>query len=121
MIDYIEKNRVAILLATYNGERFLAAQLESLVHQTHQNWFLIASDDGSSDGTIKILKHYQERWPQGKLIIRRGPQGGYCKNFLTLACDKSVLADFYAFCDQDDVWLPEKLTVAIDIYGFIFK
>ena len=114
MNDFIEENNsVAILLATFNGSRFLASQLESLESQTHQNWFLIASDDGSSDSTLKILKEYQERWPQGKLAIRSGPQQGYCKNFLSMACDKSIVADFYAFCDQDDVWFPEKLTVAI--------
>jgi glycosyltransferase involved in cell wall biosynthesis len=113
--DFIEENnRVAILLATYNGGRFLASQLESLESQIHQNWFVIASDDGSSDNTLKILKEYQERWPQGKLTIRSGPQQGYCKNFLSMACDNSILADFYAFCDQDDVWFPEKLTVAIE-------
>ena len=115
MSDFIEENnRVAILLATYNGGRFLASQLESLESQIHQNWFVIASDDGSSDNTLKILKEYQERWPQGKLTIRSGPQQGYCKNFLSMACDNSILADFYAFCDQDDVWFPEKLTVAIE-------
>lgn len=115
MTDFIEENnRVAILLATYNGGRFLASQLESLESQIHQNWFVIASDDGSSDSTLKILKEYQERWPQGKLTIRSGPQQGYCKNFLSMACDNSIVADFYAFCDQDDVWFPEKLTVAIE-------
>lgn len=114
MTDFIEENNsVAILLATYNGGRFLASQLESLESQIHQNWFVIASDDGSSDNTLKILKEYQERWPKGKLTIRSGPQQGYCRNFLSMACDKSVLADFYAFCDQDDVWFPEKLTVAV--------
>lgn len=114
MTDFIEQNSiVAILLATFNGGKFLTSQLESLESQIHQNWFVIASDDGSSDNTLKILKEYQERWPLGKLTIRSGPQQGYCKNFLSMACDNSIVADFYAFCDQDDVWFPEKLTVAI--------
>jgi len=108
-----KNNNVAILLATYNGGSFLASQLESLEAQDHQNWFVIASDDGSSDNTLKILKEYQERWPQGRLTIRSGPQEGCCKNFLSMACDGNILADFYAFCDQDDIWFPEKLTVAI--------
>lgn len=106
--------RVAILLATYNGGQFLVAQLESLESQAHQNWYLIVSDDGSTDNTLKILQDYQTRWPEGKLIIRSGPQQGYCKNFLSLACDESILADLYAFCDQDDVWLDTKLSVAIE-------
>ena len=104
---------VAILLCTYNGEQFLAEQLDSLEVQTHQNWVLMVSDDGSSDTTLQILQKYQAKWPQGKMIIRRGPQKGYCQNFLSLACDSEIKADYYAFCDQDDVWLPEKLTVAL--------
>lgn len=105
---------VAILLATYNGSQFLSAQLDSLESQIHQNWFVVASDDGSSDSTLAILRSYQGRWSEGKLIIRNGPSQGFCKNFLSMACDKQILADYYAFCDQDDVWLPTKLTVAME-------
>jgi glycosyltransferase involved in cell wall biosynthesis len=124
MTDFIEKNRslgpnsdaplVAILLCTYNGARFLAEQLDSLEAQTHQNWVVIASDDGSTDQTLEILRQYQAKWPSGKLTIRSGPQNGFCQNFLSLACDPNIRADYYAFCDQDDVWLPEKLTVALE-------
>lgn len=123
MTSLIEKNPhlspgsdtplVAILLCTYNGARFLAEQLDSLESQTHQNWVVIASDDGSSDQTLEILRQYQEKWPSGKLTIRSGPQKGFCQNFLSLACDPQIKADYYAFCDQDDVWLPEKLEVAL--------
>jgi glycosyltransferase involved in cell wall biosynthesis len=104
---------VAILLCTYNAERFLAEQFDSLEAQTHQNWVLMVSDDGSKDGTLDILLKYQAKWPQGKMTIRNGPQKGFCQNFLSLACDSEIKADYYAFCDQDDVWLPEKLTVAL--------
>jgi glycosyltransferase involved in cell wall biosynthesis len=106
--------RVAILLATFNGDRFLSAQLDSLESQLHQDWFVIASDDGSTDSTLKILQKYQDRWPEGKLSIRTGPEQGFCQNFLSMACDSAIKADFYAFCDQDDVWLPKKLTTAIN-------
>jgi glycosyltransferase involved in cell wall biosynthesis len=121
--DFIEENSeivasradplVAILMGTLNGARFLHEQLDSLQTQTHQNWVLIASDDGSSDDTIKILRAYQARWPDGKLIITKGPEQGFCVNFLSMACDPSIKADYYAFCDQDDVWLPTKLEIAI--------
>jgi len=104
---------VAILLCTFNGSRFLSEQLNSFESQTHHSWFVIASDDGSSDGTLDILLHYQNKWPTGKLIIRRGPENGFCSNFLSLACDPTISADFYAFCDQDDVWLPSKLSTAL--------
>jgi glycosyltransferase involved in cell wall biosynthesis len=122
--DFIEENNqllahkpsplVAILMGTMNGARFLPEQLDSLAAQTHQNWVLIASDDGSTDDTLRILKVYQAKWPAGKLIIKEGPKQGFCVNFLSMACDSSIKADYYAFCDQDDVWLPNKLEVAVD-------
>ncbi|QWE15576.1 glycosyltransferase family 2 protein [Polynucleobacter sp. AP-Sving-400A-A2] len=105
---------MAILLCTYNGARFLAEQLDSLESQTHRNWVVIASDDGSTDQTLEILQQYQAKWPVGKLTIRSGPQKGFCQNFLSLACDPEIKTDYYAFCDQDDVWLPEKLEVALE-------
>jgi len=105
---------VAILLCTYNGIRFLVEQLDSLEAQTHQNWVIISSDDGSTDQTMEILQQYQAKWPVGKLIIRSGPNKGFPQNFLSLACDPEIRADYYSFCDQDDVWLPDKLEVAID-------
>jgi len=104
---------VAILLCTYNGARFLVTQLESIEGQAHQNWVVFASDDGSNDRTLEILQRYQASWPSGKLIIRSGPQKGFCQNFLSLACDPEIKANYYAFCDQDDVWLPKKLAVAL--------
>ncbi len=104
---------VGVLLCTYNGARFLAAQLESIESQEHTNWFVVASDDGSSDHTLEILQNYQAKWPQGKLVIRSGPQKGFCQNFLSLACDPVIKADCYAFSDQDDVWYPSKLTAAL--------
>lgn len=123
MNDFIDKKTilsfvssdalVAIMLCTYNGARFLAEQLDSLESQTHQNWFVVASDDGSIDLTLEILQQYQTKWPAGKLAIRGGPQKGFSQNFLSLACDPEIKADFYAFCDQDDVWLPEKLASAL--------
>lgn len=100
-------------MATFNGERFLTQQLDSLATQTFTNWNLIVSDDGSSDGTLSILKRYQESWPHKNFFIRKGPQKGFAENFLSMACDENLIADFYAFCDQDDVWLPEKLEIAI--------
>jgi len=104
---------VAILLCTYNGARFLADQLDSLEAQTHQNWVVIASDDGSTDQTLEILQNYRSKWPPGKLTIRKGTHKGYCQNFLSLACAPEIKANYYAFCDQDDVWLPTKLTTGI--------
>jgi len=100
-------------MGTYNGEKFLAEQLDSISAQTHSNWRLISSDDGSSDRTLNILKDYQTLWGGDRLEIRQGPCDGFCANFMSLASDPSIQADFYAFSDQDDVWFPEKLQTAI--------
>jgi len=110
--DYIEENSkiadfgagplVAILMGTMNGARFLPEQLDSLAAQTHQNWFLIASDDGSTDDTLRILKAYQAKWPAGKLIIKEGPKQGFCVNFLSMACDSLCTSN------EHKAWQPHK-------------
>lgn len=115
-----EENRlntpsVAILMGSYNGETFLSEQLESIATQTFTHWRLIVSDDGSTDGTLNILASYQRAWNDGRVQVRRGPQQGFCKNFLSLASDPFIQADYYAFSDQDDVWFPAKLENAIKI------
>ncbi len=101
-------------MATYNGEKYLAAQLDSLAAQTHANWFLVVSDDGSIDNTKVILQSYQQKWGVDRIRLRTGPMRGVAQNFLTMAIDPSIQADYYAFCDQDDVWLPVKLSAALE-------
>lgn len=101
-------------MATYNGSKYLGEQLDSLAAQTHRNWRLIVSDDGSSDPTIQIVQAYQEKWGADKVEIRQGPKKHFAQNFLSMTCDPSIKADYYALCDQDDVWLPKKLQVALD-------
>ena len=104
---------VAILMCTYNGEDFIAEQLDSIEIQDYKNWTLYVNDDGSKDATLDILKAYQKKWGVKKLIIRRGPQRGFCQNFLQIINDKKITADFYFLSDQDDVWMPHKLSHAI--------
>jgi glycosyltransferase involved in cell wall biosynthesis len=104
---------VAILMCTYNGELFLKEQLDSIQNQEYQNWTLYVSDDGSRDKTLKILKSYQNRWGKDKLHILKGPRQGFQKNFMSLITSKKIYADFYMLCDQDDVWLSQKITTAI--------
>ena len=67
-------SHVAILMGTFNGEKFLREQLDSIAAQTHQNWVVGASDDGSSDATLEILLEYQKQWGAGKLEIMFGYQ-----------------------------------------------
>lgn len=104
---------VCILMSTYNGEKFIAEQLQSIDDQTHRDWRLVISDDGSSDNTLAIAKQFQEKWGSGRLEIRQGPKQGFCQNFLSMACDTTLHADLYAFSDQDDVWMADKLARAV--------
>jgi glycosyltransferase involved in cell wall biosynthesis len=105
--------QVAILLCTQDGSKFLAAQLESLEKQTVVDWRVFASDDASGDETVEILRRYQSRWGPNKLMIRNGPDRGFVANFLSLACDPSIDANYFCFCDQDDVWDDDKLDRAL--------
>ena len=102
---------VDILLATYNGAAFLAPQLDSLLAQTHANFRLIVSDDGSTDDTLAILRRYEAAFGGRMLLLPSQPKGGgVIRNFerLMRASLDDGRADWIAFCDQDDVWLPEK-------------
>lgn len=100
--------RVAILMGTCNGGRFLAEQLATLAAQSHRDWCLVASDDGSTDDTRAILAGFAAAHP-GRVVVRDGPRQGFVANFLGLAGDPGIVADFYAFADQDDLWHPDRL------------
>lgn len=102
----------AILMGTRNGARFLEEQLASIARQSHTNWSLHVSDDGSRDGTLEILAKFALAHDLS-IAQRSGPNLGFARNFLTLAEDPAIQADFYAFCDQDDVWHPDKLARGI--------
>lgn len=109
--------RVAVLLATLDGERFLPPQLDSIAAQSHRNWTMWASDDASADRTRAILDDYRARWSTERgaerIHITAGPARGFVANFLSLACNPRIDADYFAFCDQDDVWEQDKLARAL--------
>lgn len=105
--------KVAILLCTYYGQHYLAEQLDSFAAQSHANWTISASDDGSEDDTHTILEAYKSAWPAGRLFIYSGPAKGFAANFLSLTCKASIQADYYAYSDQDDVWEADKLERAV--------
>jgi glycosyltransferase involved in cell wall biosynthesis len=106
---------VTILLCTFNGERFLAEQLDSIEQQTFKNWKLFASDDGSSDRTRSILQAFKNSHEPGRVELADGPRRGAAANFLFLACRDGLASDYYAFCDQDDVWDADKLACALHV------
>lgn len=99
---------IEILLAVYNGERYLREQLDSLLRQSYTDWRLLAQDDGSTDGSMAILQEYAARCP-GRVTVRRNPNptGSAQGNFYSLLLQST--APYVMTCDQDDVWLPEKI------------
>lgn len=99
---------VEILLATYNGEKYLNEQLNSLKNQTYKNWRIIARDDGSSDKTLQILENFKKNNPNKmEIYLNSGRSHGPMNNFCELM--KLSKENYVAFCDQDDVWIPTKL------------
>lgn len=105
--------KVAILLCTYYGQHYLAEQLDSFAAQTHTNWEVWASDDGSEDNTHAIFEAYKQEWTPGRLSTHSGPAEGFAVNFLSLTCKADIEADYYAYSDQDDIWEPVKLERAV--------
>ena len=105
---------IAILLSVYNGEKYLQAQLDSLVAQTHRNWILLWRDDGSSDGGRRILQHFAEEIGHDRCIELTDTQRhvGATRSFLTLL-NAAAEYELISFCDQDDIWHAEKLERAV--------
>lgn len=99
---------IAILMATYNGAAFLREQLESLLWQTEKDWTLVVCDDGSTDETLDILQTYSAKYAQ-IILLEGGKRCGAKDNFLHIL--QEVEAPYYCFCDQDDVWCPNKLAI----------
>lgn len=99
---------IAILLATYNGEKYLPEQLQSLLAQTEQDWRLYVRDDCSNDATLEIIREFQKEFPEKVIILNNlGSNLGAKNSFIELL--KFADAEYYMFCDQDDVWLPNKI------------
>lgn len=106
-------SKVAVLLCTYNGERYLREQLDSIEAQLHSHWEMWVSDDGSTDGTRAILEDYRARWHQ-PLTICRGPASGFAANFMSITRGVASDADYFAYSDQDDIWEADKLARAVE-------
>jgi glycosyltransferase involved in cell wall biosynthesis len=106
--------RFEVLLATYNGERYLPALLDSVLGQRFQPFTIVARDDCSRDATPAILADYAARHP-GRIRILPSPlqRSGPCANFASLI--SAAEADFIFFCDQDDVWLPDKMKLTQEV------
>lgn len=109
----LPEKRVAILLCTYNGSRFLDEQLASITAQDYPNWTLVVSDDGSTDNTLAMLEAWRARSLTSRLAVVQGPARGFVANFLSCIANPSVAADYYVFADQDDIWETDKISRAV--------
>lgn len=103
---------VQVLLATYNGEKYIDEQVSSLLHQTYTNFTVLVRDDGSSDDTLRKLKGYEAKYPEKFSIVEcKRPTGSAKGNFRELMMESN--ADYVFWCDQDDVWYEKKLQVML--------
>lgn len=100
------EEKIDILLATYNGEKYVSEQIESILSQTHKNFNLIISDDNSTDNTFKILKKYEKTDKRIK-VYKQISNIGYVKNFEFLL--SKVESKYFMLSDQDDIWLETKV------------
>lgn len=106
--------KVAVLLATYNGEKFLRQQLDSLFAQEKVDMYVFVRDDHSTDATVAIIEEYAQRTAKIFLMSDVPYQLYAAKNFMSLVRDVDLSAmDYTCYCDQDDTWLPQKLNAAI--------
>lgn len=103
---------VAVVMATYNGERFLKEQLDSIIKQDYCNLTTYIRDDGSTDKTVSIIKEYSEKYEKIKIIHSDGNVGVPESFYRILRQIKNF--DYYAFADQDDVWESDKISNAVE-------
>ena len=98
---------LAILMATYNGEQYIAQQIDSIISQSYSQWTLYICDDGSKDASRNIIADYTSRYPNRIIALDLPQAHGACRNFMQML--EHVEADYTMFCDQDDVWHSDKI------------
>ncbi|MBB3187196.1 glycosyltransferase family 2 protein [Microbacter margulisiae] len=102
--------KIDIVLASFNGEQYIREQLYSIFNQTYTNWQIIIRDDGSTDNTIKIINEFIKQNPY-KILLLKDKKGHLGSTFSFSALLESSTSDYIMFCDQDDVWLPDKIYI----------
>lgn len=108
----VSDSSVIVVMSTYNGEKHLGEQVDSILAQDHRPVSLLVRDDGSTDGTVQILAEYERR---GELELIRGENLGVVGSFISLIARAADSADYIALSDQDDVWHEDKLSRALDV------
>lgn len=109
----MNNRNIQILLATYNGAKYLVEQIESILSQTHTSWTLKVRDDGSTDSTLDIINYYIGKDDRISLLEDNDGNLKSSQNFSKLmeSCEEDV--DFVMFCDQDDIWMPSKIELSL--------
>lgn len=102
--------KVNIIMSTYNGQKYIEEQMESLFAQEYPNIDIYVRDDGSKDHTLDILEKYSN---EGKITLFKGNNLGFCGSFMKLL-EMTGDGDYWSFCDQDDVWYPDKVRLAVE-------
>ena len=97
-------------MSTYNGEKFIREQLDSILAQTYKNIEIVVRDDGSKDNTVSIVKEYMQK--NSNITLYEGENLGFIKSFFELLT--LVEADYYSYADQDDVWMENKIELAVN-------
>lgn len=109
--DWMRNMTIAVLMSTYNGKDYLSEQLESLANQTVADQMTVyIRDDRSTDSTFEIIEQWREKL---SIVLIRGENKGPAASFWELLMDPKIQADYYAFCDQDDIWDADKLECGI--------
>ncbi|HKL99320.1 MAG TPA: glycosyltransferase family 2 protein [Mobilitalea sp.] len=108
---------VSIVMSTYNGETYISEQIDSILSSTYQDYDLYICDDGSKDGTMNILRQYHAKYPDRINIFQNEVNLGYTLNFLMGVC--RTTADYIMFCDQDDIWKPNKIADTLNEMGML--
>lgn len=108
-----KKATVQVLMSTYNGEKYLVQQVDSILNQQNVDVHLLIRDDGSTDGSVDVIQKLKKKY-NSKIEYYKGKNVGYKKSFLDLTKNTDKNFDFFAFADQDDYWMPQKLCSAIN-------
>lgn len=103
-------SKVNIVMSTYNGEKYIREQMDSLLSQTYDNIEIYVRDDGSKDDTVRILKEYQEKHA---IHLIEGKNIGFSASFFEVLAAAED-GEYWSFCDQDDIWFPEKVSLAVE-------
>ncbi|WP_017815626.1 glycosyltransferase family 2 protein [Paenibacillus shenyangensis] len=101
-----------VLLSTYNGEKYIGDQLDSILQQPYEHIKVLIRDDGSSDNTVAIIENYCNRY-RGRIQLLKGKNIGVIPSFWTLMQQADQKAAYFCFCDQDDVWMSDKTVRAV--------